>query len=264
MQARRGIRLVVAYDGTRYCGWQMQQPGTPTIQGALMRAVERIQGLPAHVYGASRTDAGVHALGQVAAFDTHKELPAYRWIPALNHFLPDDIAVQRAEACAAGTNPRFEATEKLYRYIFHVGPTPDPLMRDQAWHLGKLVPRRRGGLDAEAMHAAACILEGEHDFQAFRSADDPREDTVRTMTTVSIQQGFYDREDLWALHVRGTAFLKHMVRIVAGTLLDVGRGTLKPADVAALLNPGSNRQKAGMTAPAHGLTLVSIALARRS
>lgn len=265
-----GVRLRVAYDGSELAGWQ-RQPGLRTVQGELERAVSAIAGTPIEVRGASRTDAGVHAEGQVAAFDCALELPMTGWVRALNGKLPPDIAVRSAEPCPVGYRPRFDAKEKVYRYLLHLGPVRDPQWRRMVWHLGPRRARpRRGGaptrasdwLDLDAMSAAAKRLEGTHDFRAFRASGDPRENTIRTLTRVAVLPGFCGREDLVAIEVHGTAFLQHMVRILVGTLVEVGRERMRAEDVGALLGPSATREKAGETAPACGLTLVHVELGR--
>ena len=265
-----GIRLRVAYDGTRFAGWQ-RQPAQRTVQGELERALSELAGEPIEVRGASRTDAGVHAEDQVASFDTSRELPAIGWVRALNGKLPDDMAVREAEPCAPGYNPRFDAVAKRYRYTLHLGPVRDPLSRLYAWHLG---PRRarpwRGAmpaapedwLDLDAMSEAAGLLVGEHDFGAFQAAGDVRENTVRTLTEVSLVRRFGGSDDLVAIEVRGTAFLQHMVRIIAGTLVDIGRERMSAGELRALLEPGASRDRAGETAPSCGLLLVATELGR--
>jgi tRNA pseudouridine38-40 synthase len=265
-----GVRLVVTYDGSDFVGWQ-RQPGQRSVQGTLEEAVGALEGRPVAVRGASRTDAGVHAHGQVAAFDTAREIPRVGWVRGLNGKLPPDVAVRDAAPCPVGYRPRFDAVAKTYRYLLHLGPVRDPLLRDRAWHLG---PRRArpGGrerrapedwLDLDAMDAAARALVGEHDFRAFRSSADDRENTRRTLTSVRVERRFAGRDDVVALEVRGTAFMHHMVRILTGTLVEVGRERMSPKDVAALLSPDADRRGAGETAPAHGLYLVSIELGRR-
>lgn len=265
-----GVRLRVAYDGSELAGWQ-RQPGLRTGAGELERAVSAIVGSGVTVRGASRTDAGVHAEGQVAAFDSPLELPMVGWVRALNGKLPADLAVREAEPCPVGYEPRFDAAAKTYRYLLHLGPVREPHWRRQAWHLG---PRRarpwRGAapsrpedwLDLDAMSDAASRLEGTHDFRAFRAAGDTRENTVRTLTRVAIERAFCRRDDLVAVEVRGTAFMQHMVRILVGTLVEVGRERMRPDAISVLLGPDASRARAGETAPACGLTLVAIELGR--
>ncbi len=265
-----GVRLRVAYDGSDFAGWQ-RQPGLRTISGELDRALSEIAGEPIEVRGASRTDAGVHAEDQVAAFDSPRELPMLGWVRALNGKLPPDVAVRDAEPCAVGYQPRFDAAAKTYRYLLHLGPVRDPQWRRQVWHLG---PRRarpwRGEapkrpeewLDLDAMAEAAARLVGTHDFRAFRAAGDTRENTTRTLTRVELSRAFCGREDLVAIEVRGTAFMQHMVRILVGTLVEVGRERMRPDELAALLGPDGARDRAGETAPPGGLTLLRIELGR--
>lgn len=265
-----GVRLRVAYDGSDFFGWQ-KQPGARTVQGELQRALHAITGEEIEVRGCSRTDSGVHAEGQIAAFDTPRDLPMIGWIRALNGHLPGDVGVRDAEPCLPGYNPRYDALAKRYRYTIHLGPVRDPLVRRCAWHLG---PRRarpwRGKkpeapedwLDLDAMEAAAQVLVGTHDFRAFRASADLRENTVRTLTEVSLVRAFGGRSDLVAIEVRGNAFLHNMVRIIAGTLVDVGRERLGIDDVAALLDARAVRDRAGETAPSCGLLLVEIELGR--
>lgn len=265
-----GVRLRVAYDGSEFAGWQ-RQPGLRTVQGELERAVSELVGTEIEVRGASRTDAGVHALDQVVAFDSPRELPMLGWVRALNGKLPEDVAVREAEPCAVGYRPRFDAVAKRYRYTLHLGAVRDPLIRRYAWHLG---PRRarpwqgampstpEGWLDLDAMEEAASFLVGTHDFRAFRAAGDERENTVRTLTEVSIVRRASGRDDLVAIEVRGTAFMQHMVRILAGTLVEVGRERMRPQEIARLLAPQATRAQAGETAPACGLLLVEVELGR--
>lgn len=265
-----GIRLTVAYDGTAFHGFQAQA-GLRCVQSELARAVTQVCRHEAEIRGASRTDAGVHAAGQVVAFDTSRELTPRRWVQALNRYLPDDVAVCAAEPCAAGYQPRFDARDKLYRYLFHVGVTRDPLLRHRAWHLGRQIPwtfadpdqlQAVHRLDVASMRRAAALLVGTHDFVAFRAASDTREDTVRTMLRVELLTDYLGNPDLIALEVEGTAFMKNMVRILAGTLIAVGRGRLSEDRLRALLQPGARRQEAGDTAPPEGLTLVRVRLGR--
>jgi tRNA pseudouridine38-40 synthase len=249
------VRLVVAYDGSDFCGFQ-RQPGQRTVQGELERAIERMTGQLTQVRGASRTDAGVHALGQVVSFDTEQRIQARGWMLGLNAHLPDDIRVQRAEPCPRGYHPRFDSLGKHYRYLLQQGEAKNPLLRRRAWQLGPIQ------VDVSRMVEAACELVGTHDFAAFRSADDTRQTTVRTLWSASVTTAFAQDPSLLAIDVHGDAFMKHMVRVLAGTLVDVGRGKLTRAELRGLLQPGASRADAGMTAPAHGLTLISIDLGR--
>jgi tRNA pseudouridine38-40 synthase len=267
----QGIQLIVAYDGSGFSGWQLQ-PGRRTVQGELESAAANVAGHPVRVRAASRTDAGVHALGQVVCFDSQRALRPRNWVMALNQTLPPDLAVRSARLCPPGSQPRWQAREKTYRYLLHLGFARNPLYRDRAWHLGKLVkrvfpdPDRTDNslhrLDVAAMREAARALVGKHDFNAFRASDDSHRTTVRTIHEVRIADDYQGSPELLAIEVRGTAFLKNMVRIMAGTLVEVGRGRLTAEQVAELLQAGARRGQAGETAPAHGLTLVSVALGR--
>lgn len=271
VERKYGVRLTLAYDGTAFAGFQRQQ-GQRTVQQTLAEAAARVCQHGVEVFGASRTDSGVHAEGQVVAFGCDRVLTPRRWVYALNRYLPPDISVRSAEPCAPDYQPRFDASFKRYRYLFHLGPARDALLRHRAWHLGRHVrrvypdrDRLEGGvlqLDLERMQQGAAMLEGRHDFAAFRAAADQRETTVRTMHEVRIERAYAGDPELLALHVQGSAFMKNMVRIMAGTLVDLGSGRLPLERLEALLQPGASRRDAGVTAPPEGLTLVSVTLGR--
>jgi len=264
-----GVRLTLAYDGTQFAGFQ-RQPSVRTVLGVLEDAIAQVAQVRPTTRGAGRTDAGVHAEGQVVAFDTERELPPRRWLLALNRYLPDDVAVQAVHGCAPGYNPRFDAVDKLYRYLFHLGTARLPLLRHRAWQLARsgVVSDEAElwtpgcSLDLAAMRQAGRALIGTHDFRAFRASDDVRENTLRTLHEIELIEGFWQQENLLALEVRGSAFMKNMVRIIAGTLVAVGRGKLSPGQVGALLEPDAQRSVHSETAPAHGLTLVRVTLGR--
>ena len=266
----RGIRLTLAYDGTAFAGFQ-RQPTARTIQAELEAAIARVTQSSVVTRGAGRTDAGVHAEGQVVAFDCERELPPRRWLLALNRYLPEDVSVQAVCECPPGYDPRFDAIDKLYRYLFYLGLGRAPLLRHRAWHLARAgtpsedatIDARACQLDLPAMREAARGLVGTHDFRAFRAADDTRENTQRSLHRVELIEGFHAQRHVLALEVRGSAFMKNMVRILAGTLVAVGRGRLTPTDVAALLQSTAVRSKHSETAPAHGLTLVHVTLGRQ-
>ncbi len=240
------------------------------MQGTLEDAVAGMAGHPVVCRGSGRTDRGVHALGQVAAFDAGRDIAPQGWLRGLNQALPDDVSVRAAEACPPGYEPRFDAIDKTYRYLFLLDDERDPLLRHRAW---RLPPRLRhperaraarpaDSLDLAAMEDAAARLLGTHDFRAFRAADDERESTSRTLHELRLQPEWASDPRLLAMTVRGSAFMKNMVRILAGTLLEVGRGRMGPAAVEALLGPDGRREKAGPTAPPEGLTLVEVRLGR--
>ena len=259
-----GVRLTLAYDGTDFAGFQRQREER-TVQAVLETAIERITRCAVSVRAAGRTDAGVHAEGQVVAFDTTRSLAPERWCMAINRYLPADVAVQDSAACAPQYNPRFDAIDKTYRYLCHLGSARDPLLRHRAWLLSRSRERAAQSgaqLDLDAMHACCELLLGSHDFGAFRAADDIRENTVRTLFRVQLIPDWLGRHQLLAIEVQGSAFMKNMVRIIAGTLVAVGRGRLTTSQVAELLQPKATRSKYAETAPAHGLTLVQVRLGR--
>lgn len=264
-----GVKLVVAYDGTAFHGWA-RQPGTRTVQGTLEEAAAGMAGHAVEVRGSGRTDRGVHAMGQVAAFDAARDIAPYGWLRGLNQALPDDVAVRAASSCPAGYNPRFDALDKTYRYLLLVDDERDPLLRNRAWRIPPRLrhPTRRAAgrpvdqLDLAAIEQAAACLLGTHDFRAFRAADDERLETVRTLHEIRVEPAFGGDPRLLALSFRGSAFMKNMVRILTGTLLEVGRGRLAPDAIPRLLGPGASRADAGPTAPPEGLTLVEVRLGR--
>ncbi len=269
-EPRFGVRMVVAYDGSRFHGFQ-KQPDTRTVQGVLTDAVRRLDPSASETRGASRTDAGVHARGQVVAFDTSRALPPKGWRMQLNTSLPEDVSVREVVACEPGFEPRFDSVRKLYRYRVHVGESRDPLRDGQSMHLGPARARKdvmvRGErvedyLDLDAMREAARRLEGRHDFRAYRSADDARENSVRTLHAVRIPPPSTDEPDALALDFEGDAFMKNMVRILVGTLLEVGRGAMRPEAIDGTLGALATRALTGPTAPAHGLCLMRVELGR--
>jgi len=259
----------VAYDGRAFHGFQKQR-ALRTVQDVLSGAIAALDEGASEARGASRTDAGVHARGQVVAFDAVRELPPKGWRMLLNKNLPDDVSVRSIEPCDVGYDPRFDALGKRYRYRFHVGESRDPIRDPHSWFIGPQLARAdRGGdcdvpsfLDVDAMRAAAKLLLGTHDFRAFRSADDERQNTIRTLRELHVVTPYANEPDSIAIEVEGNAFMKNMVRIIAGTLFEVGRGKRTVESIPALLEPGATRESAGRTAPAHGLCLMSIELGR--
>jgi len=238
--------LVVEYDGTTLCGWQRQLNG-PTVQGHLEDALATLLTHPASVTGASRTDAGVHARGQVATFRTERTIPLHGIRRGLNSMLPDAIAIREATEVPEDFHPRHSASGKHYRYTILVRPDRSPLWRERAWH-------QPDPLDRDAMVAAAAVLTGEHDFAAFRAAGCAAKTTVRKLESITLST---PEPDLLVVDVRGNAFLRNMVRILVGTLVDVGSGRLDRAQVSEIL-ASKDRVRAGITAPAHGLELVEV------
>jgi len=239
----RGVLLEVAYDGTAFHGWAPQS-GLRTVEDTLRSAVLAIDPGAGRLRGASRTDAGVHAQGQLVAFDALRDVPLRGWVLGLNKNLPDDVAVRAARAVPPGYSPRFSARGKRYRYRVLVDAVRDPLWRTRAWRIPDLEP--------EAMLPEAEAARGTHDFASFRSSGDERPTTVRTLTRVDIEYEA-DRR-IVAVVVEGDAFLHNMVRILVGTMVDVGRRRLEAGATARALAV-RDRRAAGTTAPAHGLVL---------
>ena len=241
----RTLRLVVEYDGTGLAGWQ-RQDGQPTVQGWLEQAFLAMTKQAVVVRGAGRTDAGVHADGQVASVEVASRIPALGFLRGLNTHLPPEIAVLEVTDMPAGFNARFDARGKIYRYQVWNHPVRSPRFARHVWHV-------YDPLDLHAMREAAAVLIGEHDFRAFRSADCDRKNTVRIIRRLDVRRD----GALVSIEVEGTAFLRNMVRILAGTLVAVGKHRMSPAEVAAVLAAG-DRTKAGITAPACGLTMVKV------
>ena len=242
----RRVRLVVAYDGTNYCGWQIQPNGI-TIEEVLNREISRLTREDIHIIGASRTDSGVHALGNVAVFDTASSVPPERMAYALNQRLPGDIVIVRSDEAASDWHPRYQdEIAKTYEYHIYNAPMPNPLKRNYSAFVS--FP-----MDAEKMRKGAEYLVGEHDFVSFCSIRTSVSDTVRTVHSITVVQNGPDI----VLRITGNGFLYHMVRIIAGTLIRVGRGFYAPEKVKEILEE-KKRTAAGVTAPASGLVLVSI------
>ena len=237
------IKLVVAYDGTAYNGWQIQ-PGVRTIEGELNQALSELLQEDIQVIGASRTDSGVHALCNVAVFDTDTRIPGEKISYALNQRLPEDIRIQESGEVDGNFHPRHCDSRKTYEYRILNTQFPLPTKRLYAHFM--YVP-----LDISLMKQGAAYLVGEHDFKSFCAAAAVVETTVRTITDLQVEQ--IDSEIV--IRVTGTGFLYNMVRIIAGTLMEVGRGNYPPEKVKEIL-AAKDRQAAGPTAPACGLTLV--------
>ncbi|GAX89291.1 tRNA pseudouridine(38-40) synthase TruA [Effusibacillus lacus] len=241
----RNIKLTIAYDGTDFHGFQAQ-PQLRTVQGTLEDALERLTGARIQVNGSGRTDAGVHAWGQIVNFHTDSRIPLEKWPIAMNVNLPNDVIVRQAEEVPPAFHARFDATGKVYRYQMDLGTYPDVFARRYAWH----VPYR---LNLSRMQKAAEHLVGSHDFTSFCNAATPVDDKVREIHGIS----FETRAHLLQITVTGSGFLWNMVRIMAGTLADVGRGRIEPEEIPEIL-AAKDRTKAGVTAPAHGLTLFEV------
>lgn len=242
----RVIKLTLEYEGTGFAGWQFQ-PGRRTVQGELEQALMTLMGERVSVEVAGRTDAGVHALGQVASFRTESSRPAEVISSALNSLLPRDVSVLRAEEAAADFHPRRSARGKWYRYLIFTRRERPALYRDRAWHL-------YGPLDVAAMRAAAAQLVGEHDFSSFRSATCEAVKPVQELRRLEI---FREGQELLAFELGASGFLKQMARIIVGTLAEVGQGKRKAEEMAVVL-AARDRRRAGVTAPAHGLYLARV------
>ncbi len=243
-----GVLLQVAYDGTGFHGWASQS-GARTVEDTLRGAVLALDPRVGKLRGCSRTDAGVHAEGQMVAFDADRDIPARGWVLGVNKHLPDDVAVRAARPVPPEWSPRFAARGKRYRYRVLVDLVRDPRLRTRAWRLPVL------DVDLMAREGEAAV--GTHDFAGFRSAGDERAVTVRTLTRVSVEREADPR--LVSVAVEGSAFLYNMVRILVGTMADVARGRLPVGSVARALE-ARDRRLAGTTAPAHGLTLEHVDL----
>lgn len=244
----RTVKLTVQYDGTDYVGWQRQDNGT-SIQGLLEAALEPIEGAPVVVNGAGRTDAGVHALAQVGSVTLTSSLECGTLVRALNAVLPDDIRVIAAEEMPPGFHARFSATGKIYEYRIVNAPLVSPFLHKYVWHV---VPP----LDLDAMREAAGALVGRHDFAAFQGAGSTVATTERTVRRIEWQDGGgYDLPLI--MRIEGEGFLRHMVRNIAGTLVEVGLGRWPAGCLPGILE-SRDRTIAGPTAPASGLVLVRV------
>jgi len=243
--AIRKIKLTIQYDGSRYSGWQIQ-PGKRTIQGELVEALSNLVRVRTHIHGASRTDAGVSALGQVGLFEIDSPIPTKNFAEAINDRLPDEIVVTSTEEAPRGFDLFGDVKSKLYRYAIYTGRYRPVLRLNQSWHMPKK-------LDAGAMNQAAQLLVGTKDFKSFASSSDRRKSSVRTIFRCDVTA-----EDKWIyVNVEGDGFLYNMVRNIVGTLVEVGVGRWKPGKVSDILEAKA-RTAAGRLAPAQGLCLMWI------
>ncbi len=243
LNPQKRIRLVVAYDGTNYHGWQLQKNGN-TIEQELNKALSSLLGEEIAVIGASRTDAGVHALGNIAVFDTISPIPAEKYSYALNQRLPEDIRIQNSDQVENDWHPRHQNSKKTYEYRIYLGEFPMPVKRLYTLHCYH-------ALSVEAMEEAARYLVGEHDFKSFCQVNAQVESTVRTLYEVTVEK----KEQELVIRVCGNGFLYNMVRIIAGTLIEVGQGKRKPEELAGIIEK-KDRSAAGPTAPPQGLILM--------
>ncbi len=241
----RRIQLIIEYDGTNYAGRQ-RQSNALAVQQVVEEALSRLTGERVVLHGASRTDAGVHALGQCAHFDTDSRIPGEKFSYAVNTMLPPDIRIRYSQDAPEGFHARFSAKGKRYRYLFYDAPHAGALNR--LTHAHSIYP-----LNDERMRREALALPGTHDFSAFAASGSVVRDTVRTIWRANVTR---DGNDVM-LVVEGNGFLYNMVRIIAGTLRDIGSGKLEPGALAKAIDTG-NRLDLGVTAPAHGLTLMEV------
>lgn len=244
MDSKR-ILLVVAYDGTDYHGWQVQE-GKKTIEGELNAALSQLTGECIEVTGASRTDAGVHGLCNLAVFDSTMNIEPSKYAYALNSILPDDIVIRRSTEVDASFHPRKRKTSKTYRYTIDNEEFPNPLKARYSWHVSY-------DLDTQLMEKASEYLIGEHDFSSFCASGSTAQSHIRTIDSIQVTK---NGTDIY-FDVTGGGFLYNMVRIIAGTLVDVARGKLAPEEIGEILE-AKDRTRAGQTAPPQGLTLKNI------
>ena len=240
----RNLKLTIQYDGSKYCGWQ-KQPNSSGIQGTIEYAIYEITKEKVNITGSGRTDAGVHALGQVANFKTNSTIPAARIPDALNAKLPKDISIIDCQEVSEDFHSRYSATGKIYRYLIYNKPYRSPLYKDTSYHV-------RYDLDIQKMRLEAKSLLGTYDFKGFMSSGSSVKDTVRTIRDITIEE----KEDLIVIEVEGNGFLYNMVRIIVGTLVDIGRGRIDKSMEEIIAS--QDRGEAGHTAPAHGLFLKKV------
>lgn len=245
----RGLKLTIAYRGTEFCGWQIQD-NQPSIQQALETAFETVTGETPRITGSGRTDAGVHALGQVASLQTNSNMECFRLVRALNATTPDDIAILDIEEVSPDFHAIRDALRKRYRYQILHGRIRDPLSRDQCWFVPTI-------LDVGTMREACQRLLGEHDFICFQAAGAATKTTVRTIYEAEfevVESGGFEK---LVFQVQGNGFLYNMVRNIVGTLVEIGKGKQNPDWITELIQMG-DRNLAGETAPAKGLFLVNV------
>lgn len=242
----RNIRLLLQYEGTRYQGWQRQSSTDNTIQGKLEKLLTRMCEEPIEIQGSGRTDAGVHALGQVANFHTNSEMATDEMLAYINRYLPEDIAVVALAEAAPRFHSRLNACGKHYEYRIINSDIPNVFRRRYALEM----PEK---LDVEAMERAAAYLRGEHDFKSFTSAKKGKKSTVRRIDSITITR----EGDVLTFSFKGSGFLHHMIRILMGTLLQVGKGERSPESIPDII-AAQNREMAGPLVPAKGLTLVEV------
>ena len=241
----RTIKLIIQYDGTNYCGWQ-EQPNGISIQEKVETALEKILGNRVRVKSSGRTDAGVHALAMPAAFSAETDIPLRAFVEGVNTHLPYDIAILEASEANPSFKPIGDAVAKHYRYSVFLGKVRSPLLHRTSWHV-------RTTLDLEQMEQAGNFFIGTHDFNGFRAANCTAQTSIRIINNLTVTRS----GDMLYIDVLGKGFLKNMVRIMAGTLVDVGKGKLAPETIKKLLSD-PDRTRSGVTAPAMGLCLMRV------
>ena len=239
------FKVLLEYDGTRYSGWQEQQ-NARTVMGELRKAAREVLGVDPEMQGAGRTDAGVHALGQVVNFFSDKEFDRHRIQRALNALTPEDITIRDAEIVPDSFDARRDGRSRVYEYRILNRSTPSPFHLNRAWHLHDF-------LDVAVMRESIFCLEGEHDFSSFRASGCDAPHPIRTVYRTSLDQA----GEILVFTIEATAFLRHMARNIVGTLVEVGRGERTPRSFAELME-ARDRTKAGPTAPPHGLFLIDV------
>jgi tRNA pseudouridine38-40 synthase len=242
----RTIKLLIEYDGTNYQGWQVQPQG-PTIQGMIEEKLALLTGETIHLIGSGRTDAGVHAFGQVAHFKTKSQMEVHSIQRALNSLLPPDIVIQRAEEVEEDFHARKQSKSKVYEYRILNRNIRSPFHRGYAWHISQ-------ELDFEEMKNATQRLVGEHDFSSFRSVGSPTRTAIRKVIRAEWKRG---RDGIILFEIEANGFLKQMVRAIVGTLVEVGQGKISSEEFQRILD-SKDRKRAGPTAPAHGLVLKEV------
>lgn len=242
----RNIKIIMQYDGTRYSGWQSQENEEHTIQGKLTAVLSRLLEESVEIAGSGRTDAGVHALGQVANFKTRSQMSCEELLEKLNHYLPEDIGVRSVEEVDGRFHSRLSAVGKTYRYHIWNSPLHNVFDRRYSWTVEQ-------PLDVQAMGRAAEYLTGTHDFRAFSSMKKTKKSTVRTIEAIHLEQKGAEL----ILSFTGNGFLYHMVRILTGTLVEVGLHKKSPESMHTILE-SLDREQAGVMAPAQGLFLVEV------
>lgn len=244
MTSSRKIQLIIEYDGTDFCGWQVQ-PGGRSVQQAIEDAIEHLTLVKTRIYGAGRTDAGVHARGQVAVFTTGSDIPAEKFSTAITSRLPKDVCVRESSEAAAEFDPRHDAKLKLYRYSIYAASIRPAIGRQYAWHI-------KWPLDFEKMQTAAQFLLGQHDFTSLsnQKCNTPGANNIRTINECNLHR----EGNLVTIDVIGRSFLYNMVRNIAGLLVDVGTGHFRPDEIPEII-AARERSRAGQGAPACGLCL---------